>query len=210
MEKKDLFVLTADIRMQKVIEVALKLHHKIGIRNIDYIVERHPQHDSGSYRDGCNFLASQKESFNYGLIIFDYEGCGADTATDSKTPLEIEEELNHNLDEVWLSRAKAIVINPELEKLLWSTSPHFKEILRWQEEQSGELLEWLTNNNFDLDDLQKPIRPKEALYAIMKKSRLPRSTSVYKQIVEKVSFRRCQEPAFIRMITYLQEWFPAN
>ena len=105
----------------------------------------------------------------------------------------------------WDDRAKAIAIVPELEKWVWSRSPHFASSLKWHDKL--DVWAW-AQNNFSFDNNGKPERPKEALNAAMRKAGTPKSTSVYKEIARKVSFRNCQDAAFNRMLNYLRNWFP--
>ncbi len=40
--------------------------------------------------------------------------------------------------------------------------------------------------------------------------RKPRSSAIYRALAESVSFRRCIDPAFQKLVTTLQTWFPPN
>ena len=200
---KDLFVLVADKRMQDTLSVVLKRHASIGMRRIDFDIQRMPGHDSDSYRHSSSFLKFRRNDYPHALTIFDYEGCGAETYME---PTAIEQQLNSELAKDWNERAKAIAIVPELEKWIWSQSPHFTSSLGWKGEL--DVWTWVQQNNFTLDGNGKPDRPKEALKAALLKTRIPMSTSIYKAIAEKVSFRNCQDAAFNRMLNYLRNWFP--
>lgn len=200
---KDLFVLVADKRMEDTLRVALKRHASIGMRQIDFDIQRMPGHDSDSYRHSRDFLKFRINDYQHALTIFDYEGCGAETYM---TPTAIEQQLNSELAKDWNERAKTIVIDPELEKWIWSHSAHFSSSLRWKGEL--DVWTWVEQNNFTLDGNGKPYRPKEALNAALLKARTPRSASIYKEIAEKVSFKNCQDAAFNRMLNYLRNWFP--
>lgn len=39
---------------------------------------------------------------------------------------------------------------------------------------------------------------------------IPRSSSIYQDIAERVSVNRCQDPSFLRFKTILQNWFTKN
>lgn len=203
---KDLFVLVADKRMQDTLSVVLKRHASIGMRRIDFDIQRTLGHDSDSYRHSSSFLKFRRNDYQHALTIFDYEGCGAEERKNRMLPLEIEQQLNSELSEVWGDRAKAIAIVPELEKWIWSQSPHFTSSLGWKGEL--DVWTWVQQNNFTLDGNGKPDRPKEALKAALLKTRIPMSTSIYKAIAEKVSLKNCQDAAFNRMLNYLRNWFP--
>ena len=53
----------------------------------------------------------------------------------------------------------------------------------------------------------KPSRPKEATEEALKEARIPRSSSIYQQLGEKVSLVRCVDPAFNKLKTTLKNWF---
>jgi len=199
---KDLFVLVADKYMEETLSTILGRHASIGIRPIDFEVCRLFSHDSGCYRDSCGLLKTQVDSFQHALTVFDYEGCGVENRMQ---PLEIEQKLNDELTKDWNDGAKAIVIVPELEKWIWSRSPSFASSLKWRDRV--DVWTW-SQNYFPFDNNGKPERPKEALNAAMRKAGTPKSTSIYKEIARKVSFRNCQDAAFNRMLDYLRNWFP--
>ena len=54
----------------------------------------------------------------------------------------------------------------------------------------------------------KPARPKEAFEAALREARKPRSASLYQQIAERVSLRRCTDTAFLELKSILNNWFP--
>lgn len=202
---KDLFVLVADKRMEDTLRIVLQRHTSIGIRRIDFDIQRMPGHDSDSYRHSCDFLKFRLNDYLHALTIFDYEGCGIEN---NMQPLEIEQTLNRDLARDWNDRAKSIVIVPELEKWLWSRSPHFTSSLRWKGKL--DVWTWVQQNNFPLDGNGKPDRPKEALNAALMEAGTPKSASIYKEIAEKVSFKNCQDATFNRMLNYLRNWFSST
>ncbi|MFB3133348.1 MAG: hypothetical protein ACE10K_12585, partial [Rhodothermales bacterium] len=53
----------------------------------------------------------------------------------------------------------------------------------------------------------KPQRPKEAVEAVLRATDTPRSSSLYRQLAQKVSLNRCDDPAFLKLKSTLQEWF---
>ena len=56
----------------------------------------------------------------------------------------------------------------------------------------------------------KPRRPKEALQAALREARIPRSSSLYQRIAEKVSLRECEDRAFLKFKDILKDWFPRD
>jgi hypothetical protein len=53
----------------------------------------------------------------------------------------------------------------------------------------------------------KPRRPKDAVEKILKRTRTPRSSAIYRKIVEQVSVKGCEDSAFKALFTKLKEWF---
>jgi hypothetical protein len=110
------------------------------------------------------------------------------------------------------------VIDPELEVWVWSNSPRVADVLGWQG-RSRELNEWLRTTTIRIGKQEreylkegetKPVRPKEAMEAALREVRKPRSSANFRQMAEKVSLEKCQDPAFRRLKSTLQQWFPVR
>lgn len=56
----------------------------------------------------------------------------------------------------------------------------------------------------------KPDRPKEAFLAALREARKQRSPSLYRQLAEEVSLRRCQDAAFGEFKDIMRGWFPVD
>ena len=106
----------------------------------------------------------------------------------------------------WGERAKAIVLAPELEVWIWSDSPHVDEVAGWQGREPA-LRRWLVEQGYLQEGEEKPIRPKEAFEAALREVQKPRSASLYLQIAENVSLRRCTDTAFMEFKSILSNWF---
>ena len=107
----------------------------------------------------------------------------------------------------WEERAAVIVIDPELENWVWSDSPKLAAELGWTD-QPMVLRAWLRQNNFlDHEDSIKPKRPKEAMDAVLKEMKKPRSSAIYFAIANAVNFRHCQDASFLKLKETLQSWF---
>jgi hypothetical protein len=70
------------------------------------------------------------------------------------------------------------------------------------------LRSWLDANGFEFKDNLKPARPKEALEAALRAVRKARSSSIYRELAERVSIKRCRDMAFIKLRDKLNRWFP--
>jgi hypothetical protein len=110
------------------------------------------------------------------------------------------------LQRLWNGRAKAIVIEPELDVWVWGADNAVAEAVNWPAGRS--IRDWLRNHGFAVEANGKPQRPKEALEATLRVPDLPRSSALYQRIAEKISLRRCADQAFIRLRSQLVTWFP--
>lgn len=203
---KDLIVVTADKRQQDLFEHLLSLPMaRLGTRNFSFTVIRMSGHDSDCRRKGASLINLYREAYSHALLVFDYEGCGDEHG---KSADEIESELDYKLGQDWNDKAAAIVIVPELERWIWIDSPKFNEAVKWKDDFGG-LREW-TTAFFPFDNDGKPERPKEAFHAVLKKTRLPKSSATYKRIVETASLKKCTDNAFQKLLSRLRTWFPVS
>jgi hypothetical protein len=74
----------------------------------------------------------------------------------------------------------------------------------------GSIRDWLRERGFSFDEHGKPLRPKEAMEALVPVHRLPRSSALYEKITDRISLRRCVDPAFLRLREALTGWFPTT
>jgi hypothetical protein len=108
----------------------------------------------------------------------------------------------------WKGRSAAIVIDPELEAWVWTTSAHVAAALRGNRDVEG-LKKWLIAERYATDESVKPSCPKEAMEKALRVAGKPRSSSVYADLASKVSFKRCTDPAFGKLKQTLHTWFGA-
>ncbi len=206
-KEKELVVLVADNTMKESIN-SLLLNRQtslgISIARDKFDIFTHPGHDPGCCKNGVDFLMPLSSRYKYALMLFDYEGSGSE----DKSVEEIEEKIKVKLRQNgWADRSEVIAIYPELENWVWSNSPCLSGIIGWRNQPVG-LQQWLLNEGF-IKNLQqiKPQRPKEALEAVLQKIKKPRSSSIYKEIAEKVSVNGCQDRAFNKFVETLRLWF---
>ena len=125
-------------------------------------------------------------------------------------PGELQNSLNERLaHSAWGERAKTIVLAPELGVWIWNDSPHVDEAAGWKNRNPG-LRPWLIDNGWLQEGEIKPARPKEAFDQALRAARKPRSASLYEQIAQKVSLRRCKDEAFLELKGILSLWFSAT
>lgn len=203
---RDLVVLVADKNMEYSIKSILERPQSLGIKKLDFIIYPHPKRDPGCLVSSHYYLLREVNKFQHALVMFDREGCGREHKTRTELENEIEERLSSS---GWGNRAAAIIIDPELENWVWSDSPELDAAIGWQG-MSTPLRSWLKEKNFLADNSLKPYPPKKAFEDALKKVRKPRSSSIYKQIADRVSLKRCQDPAFLKLKEKLHQWFAVH
>lgn len=200
----DLVVLVADNNMRWSVKGLLARTQSLGIREMTAEIITNPQNDSGCRVRPESFLRYYQNSAKYALVLFDYEGCGDTVNSAEKLETQVEGILAIN---GWQNRCGAVVINPELEQWVWTTSEEIPSILGQQRKYS-DLLEYLRGSGFTFDANGKPNRPKEAVELLLKQARIPRSSSIYGKLAAKVSLQYCTDRAFSKFKSLLQGWFP--
>ncbi|OHB66524.1 MAG: hypothetical protein A2Y76_08290 [Planctomycetes bacterium RBG_13_60_9] len=205
-EPRDMVILVADKNMEAAVRGLLSRQQPLNIRRIDAEVLRHPQRDSGCCNSGVEFLSAFTNQFAHAMLMFDREGCGRDDQAPENIEQSIEERLSGS---GWNSRAKAVVLDPELEIWVWSASPHVEECLGWRSCPTP-LRQWLLDQGYLHSGEAKPVRPKEAMEAALYASRTPRSSAIYRHLAERVSLRGCADRAFLKFRDVLQQWFGSN
>ena len=202
----DLLVLTADKNTQFALEGLLSRPLALGVRpllNVRILV--HPRRDPAVLRDGHDFLRPFLHQAAYCLVVFDRVGSGAE----DRTRDELEGTVQEHLDASgWPGRSAVVVIDPELEAWVWSSSPEVDAVFGWPCE-GHQLRDWLTTRGLLRRGNAKPDQPKEAVEIALRESRTSRSSALYKDLASRASFRRCTDLAFLKLRQTLASWFPA-
>lgn len=201
---KDLVILVADKNMQFTLKGALRRPESLEIRPIEFDFLVHPGRDGGARKSGPELLRLGRQTFGHALLVLDFEGSG----TNLPDSIALENELDGRLSMQWADSAKSIVIDPELDIWVWGGDNAIQLAIGWTRQEP--VREWLRGRGFAFEDNDKPTRPKEALEATLRELGVPRSSAVYKEIAERISLRRCNDQAFIRMREKLTEWFPVE
>ena len=164
----------------------------------------HPNKDPGVLREGPAFVRPFQDRYRYALLLLDHEGCGREA--DDRTELEnrLQQQLANN---GWANRSAAIVIAPELEQWIWLGETHVAQAIDWPTSSRGSLHEWLEKNHLKKTVSTKPTRPKEALRAALRQTGVPPSASIIADIMQRGSYRRCLDPAFLKLLAQLRTWF---
>lgn len=204
--KPDLVMLVADKDMEHALRGLLERTQALQIRPIKAEVFVHPQHDPACARQGVAYLSSFAAQFRYGLLLFDHEGSGRED-TERRA---LQREINGRFERsAWGKRARTVVIAPELEAWIWNASPHVADVAGWKG-RDPSLRDWLVAQGWWQKEQAKPERPKEAFLAALQEGRTARSASLYRQMAERVSLRRCRDESFLELKRILQTWFPAK
>lgn len=199
---QDLVVLVADKNMQFALQGALDRPQAMGVRPFSFEFRSHMGRDGGVRTTGADVLAREAARFSHALMLLDFEGCGQE----QDDPLVIEAQLDGKLQRIWDANAKAIVISPEVDAWLWGNDAVLRDALHWP--QNGTIRDWLRGKGFEFNADDKPLRPKEALDAMRPVHKQARSSAMYERVTKRISLQNCTDPAFIRVRTQLQTWFP--
>lgn len=205
--QKDLVILVADQDIEFSVRGLLSRHRTLGFRKLsykDYDIFRHLGKDPGCLLECHEFLRPFFDQYAHALVMFDREGCGKDDLSRDHLENMVERQLAIS---GWGNRAAAIVFDPELEVWVWSGSPHVDAVLGWKGKQP-DLITWLVDKGFREEFEAKPNRPKKAVEEALRISSKARSASLYRQLAERVSLKKCVDPAFNKFKTILQTWFP--
>ena len=198
---RDLVVLVPDKNTEHAVRGAFRRDKALGIRAIDFEVIVDQGRDGGVRRRGTQILQVERRGFSHALLMFDYEGSGAATSRE-----DLEADLDAALLPVWGTNAKSIVIEPEVDIWMWGAETHLREVIGWR--AALGIRDWLKARDFGFTADGKPDRPKEALEAIFREAREPRSSAHYEALARRLSLQRCQDEAFIRLRQALIGWFP--
>ena len=190
--------------MQFALSGALPRHQALGIRPITFDSDVHVGRDGGARTSGVEILELQRSGNSHALLVLDFEGCGSHLAT----AIEIEQELDAKLAVKFGERAKSIVIEPECDIWMWGSDNSLAQAIGW--ELDVGIRDWLGENGYAFDGSNKPLRPKEAIEAVLRVNRTARSSSLYKRITSHISLANCGDPAFVRLKQSLQIWFPPD
>ncbi len=201
---KDLIILVADLDTENVLRGLLpRLEHVYGTSPFSFDIRRHINRDPGCLNESVDFLRPFATQYHHALIVFDKEGSGKEDLTREAIESIVENALSGN---GWsVENIAAIVTNPEIENWVWVNSVSMSKELNWNE--SKALYAWLEENGWRNEKASKPTRPKEALEAVLRKTKKPRSASIYKNIAKNVSFLKCEDPAFLKLIDKMKSWF---
>jgi len=200
---RDLILLVPDKNTEFTVRGALSRPEALGIRPVDFQVLVEQGRDGGVRRRGSQVLGGQQARFAHALLLLDHEGSGSDIA-----PVELEAQLDQSLSVMWGDRAKAIVIDPEVDVWMWGAETHLRSMVDWRFPE--DIRPWLVSQSFVFARDGKPARPKEALEAAFRRAQTPRSSARYEEVARRISLTRCKDDAFLRLRAAVVGWFAAR
>lgn len=203
----DLVCLVADKNIEAALAGLLdRRRESLGLRRLVHEITVHQRRDPGCYHGGPEMLrgllGAQRTR---GLLVFDQAWKGNPHASAAET----EGAIRGRFQQLGISdRAEVVVLDPEIEAWVWSRSPHVDDVLGWRG-ATPTLRRWLRERDLWPEGHGKPADPKAAMERALYERRIPRSSSLYRQLAERVSLTSCQDAAFDRLCQVLRTWFPA-
>lgn len=200
---KDLFALVADQDMVETMKALLKRHQSLGIRSIEYTVQRHLRRDPGCRGDAARRLRPHLHQYHKAVVMFDRHGCGRENFSREAIQHEVQRDLASN---GWRDRAKAVVIDPELEAWVWAGSNNVTRSLGWPKGYD-DLRTWLIGRGLWSAGDPKPSDPKAAMKAVLWETRTPHSPALFGELATRTTWRHCRCPAFAELTQTMKRWF---
>ena len=200
---KDLVCVVADKQIKATIEGLLQRPGALGIRDVEAEVLLHPNHDPGCYDRPTDILRGYRHRAEHALLILDHAWDGVPAESGPALEALIDEKLRQAGIADW---AVPLVIEPELEAWVFSTSLHVSTVLGWKGPSS--IRKTLEEQNLWEAEDSKPADPKAALKYILGRTGKSRSSSLFRKLASRVRTAGCQDRAFLRLKTLLQGWFP--
>ena len=206
---RELIILAADGTMAAVLRAFFErqFHHSLACAPFDFNPSSDIFHDplntdGGVHRRCHEILRPYLNTHRRALVVLDQQFGAERPAEEVRN--EIEQRLHSN---GWAARATAVVIDPELEVLLWQDNSNVERALR----HSGpSLRQLLAQDGRWPHDAVKPPTPKELIRTIISANRAGPPMVVYSQIARAVSVVGCVDPAFLRIRDALRAWFPTD
>lgn len=164
------------------------------------------KNDRGVWRNAHNYLAPLKTSYEKAIILVDAQFPG------SPGEAQIKADIRSNMESIgWGAENFVIVVlTPELEVLLWPGNDDLlTKLVRFDPEE--KISEWLISEGWEFTPQGIPLKPKEALKALIGRNRTGRNVKhalVCKNFAKLTSIENCVHSAFNLVSAKVREWFP--
>ncbi len=179
---RDLVCVVADRNMEATVKGVLARPEALGIRHIEFEVLVHPRRDPGCFHEPDGLLRGYCADTRHALVLLDQGWQGAPGEGAEETEWMLENRLISGGLGDW---ARAVVIEPELEVWVFSDSPHVTRALGW-DSHGRDLRSALDNEGLWPRGNTKPQDPKRSLEWALRQVRKPRSSSIYRDLAERV------------------------
>jgi hypothetical protein len=207
---RDCIFLLADKNMQATFEGFLTrqaFHQSLGCGTFSFdprqdIAVASGDNDPGLFTRGHEILRPYQRTHHHAVVVLDaqWEGSPGKKAITTHLTTQIA-STGWNTENFIV-----IVIVPELESWIWQQNDHVAKGLGFAD--CHALMADTDLQTAWPQGLSKPTSPKEILETLLQKKRIPRSSSIYKQITSQVSIRHCKDSAFKQLVHTLKTWFP--
>jgi len=187
----------------------------------------HPAHDPGVWKDPQTILFAERHTYEKCLVILDEAWEGAPAP--EKIVADIE-SLVVNEAKWERHRFKVILIRPELEAWIWQRNTHVVEAFGFTG-TDAQLWTLLAQQSLTLDPGKrkhrfapanalagfppawpkkhsKPENPKGLVEALSRQCHSGPASGVFNEISSTISVKGCVDPAFKKLRSTLQDWFP--
>jgi hypothetical protein len=157
--------------------------------------------DPGLYQRIESYVRPVRESHRYLAVLIDAEWSGSPGA--ARIRADILDACHRS---GWPEGdAVAVVMDPELEVWIWQDNPTVEKAVG---HQGSSLRAALALSGVWPEGSPKPPRPKEALEAVLRRNRVPRSSALYRRVAGQISVNACTDAAFVELRSALRRWFP--
>ncbi len=208
---KDLYVLAADTDAMAVLNAILNRPAELGIRPIEFHVDRNVGRDSGMVREGPELvrMKASKAEFGKVLLIWDNHGSGWEA---KRTPDESRTQIQARLDGVtWQGHSGTVVLVPELEEWIWYDPDAVCQCLRLTPPESAQLVTTYADREGRTTEELKAEKPKELFeFVLLRAQRRKPLPSDFTRIAKcaRLQLWRGSE-SFRHFVGMIQGWFSA-
>lgn len=194
---KDLVIMVADNDIRAVMkELVGERYLEMSIRSVDFDILPESFRDSDCRTKAHDILRKHCGNYRRALVVFDLQGSGGRGR--SRTEQFVEGKLGPN---GWPDdRAAAVVIDPELEAWAWCNPNSLQSVQKTMGVQSQAAFAKLIA--VARED------PKDAFEMACRQAGKRKSPERYRELAEALPVQNCQNPAFQKLMTTLQRWFP--
>ena len=205
---KDLLLYVADADAQAFMNSLLNKPLALGIRQITFDIERHPQRDSGMVQSGSELTRMMKGKYQKALLTWDHHGSGREH---KQSPEQVRDEIQKKLDSyTWRENSSVTIFVPELEQWLFYSE---NALISYFDISADQLNKWIADRCAKLGkaiDVLKAEQPKELFEYVMrdrlKRTISPRDFAEIGKLAGVNGLMACK--SFRSVVDVLRVWFP--